>query len=468
MIVLSEIENHGLKGYLVQDNGQKNTADIIFVSKKPRSRVIVDIVKEIKGIIEDRKGKITHPAYIKYFDVKQINEEYCLIREDEEKYQPLLSFIMEHNPSLDKKVEWAITLAEVLKEAENQGVQLPPVGLQSLWIDKNGNIKVYDPEIIDLIEQYRESNLPYPPQEIYYPPEYYRKQGIDERGRIYSVGVILYYLLTGKAPFTSEDKADLIDEIMNTEPVEPCYLNAQISTRFNNLILQILERDREKRIKNWSKLLNSLKELLNKRAVEATEAERAQHQARANKILKVSRRKRGFRSFWRKRWKVMAVVAVAVAVFFGIGFMNETVPVVTTETAPEQVVNLFYEGIDSKNFQYLEETCTVELKNLERLVMETYVIEKTRSAYSTAGTEDKIFGINNLDYRLISNGEQPLFKANYSFYIYRAEDQKQEANMEDLLKLDKVEGKWQIVEINGDLNKIIAGQIDELLPPEQD
>ncbi len=463
MKVLSEMGNSGFKNYLVQDNDQVFTADVIFTSRKPRSRVIVEVVKDIKEILEARRDKITHPAYLKYSDIKQINGEYCLLREGEKEYQPLYSYIEENEPTLDKKVEWVITLGEVFEEAENKGLEFPLISLESLWIDTEGNLMVLDPGITALVGQYRESDFPYPSKEIYYPPEFYKKQMIDERGRIYSSGVILYFLLTEKFPFSSQNKADLIDEILNTEPVEPCYFNSGISTKLNYFLLKALKKDSDKRFKNWSDYLKNLERLRNDQDLKATSEEKLSHQERANRILKSSRRKQSIRSFWRKHWKVVTIIAVSIAVFIGIGLMDSTVPVVTTDTSPEQIVELFYQGIDTKNFQYLEETCDIDLKHLDKMVMETYVIEKVKNAYSTEGSMEKVFGLENLRYTQVNKGAEPVFKVNYTFYIYRAEAQRDEVQMEDLLTLNRLQGKWKIIEINGDINMLINSQINELL-----
>jgi hypothetical protein len=80
----------------------------------------------------------------------------------------------------------------------------------------------------------------------------------DYRADIYSVGVILYELLTGKLPFWAANQRLLVDQIMGQQPVAPRSLNPQISEHLNAVVLCALEKDVSRRFQTAAELRDAL------------------------------------------------------------------------------------------------------------------------------------------------------------------------------------------------------------------
>lgn len=107
----------------------------------------------------------------------------------------------------------------------------------------------------------------------YMSPEQARGHEVDARTDIFSLGVVLYEMLTGRLPFTGDSTSDVIASILRTEPKSPGNFNQDIPTELNRIVAKTLEKDREERYQTAKDLLVDLKHL-NKQIEVQTEIER--------------------------------------------------------------------------------------------------------------------------------------------------------------------------------------------------
>lgn len=481
MELVSVEELSGKKLYRLRDeSGQAYIGEPIFISKKPKSRVVADIVREIEGIIKKRNELIKHPSYIIYEGVELVNDEYCLVRKGDEVYQSLHSSIEESGLTLEDAVDLMITLGELAVELEATDITWPVILPASLYVSTDKSLKVMDPDIcIQLLKYWEpeEANL----LEIYLAPEVFRDNTRDQQALIYSAGVLMYYLLTGKWPYSTVSnsdysKSDLVHEILNTRPLEPAYLNPDLSPALNNFVMGLLQKEREERIRDWKSFLGDLQSI-KAAGLHASPEEREEFAARAEKVIKKAQWKKGFINFWRKRWKPVAIVAAIVLVLYIVGLFTAVDPYITAENSPEEVVEYFYLAIDKKNTALLDETTEMDLKHLDRMVASIHVIESMRSAYNFGGDGQRegVFGIYDLQIKKLD--DYPTYQADYTFYFYIEDDEiyssqissgedflnRYEVMMSDIIQLEQIEGIWQIVNIEGSLGLIMEGRIMELV-----
>lgn len=99
----------------------------------------------------------------------------------------------------------------------------------------------------------------------YLSPEQARGEEVDARTDIYSFGVVLYEMATGRPTFRRETAAELIEAILNEVPVKPSQL-ARIPAGLERIILKTLEKDRTARYQSIAELLSDLRKLQQREA----------------------------------------------------------------------------------------------------------------------------------------------------------------------------------------------------------
>jgi len=91
------------------------------------------------------------------------------------------------------------------------------------------------------------------------PEQMARTRAADARSDICSVGVILYELLTGRAPFQSETLTEVISRVMHEEPIPPRTLRPEVPAALEAVILQCLHKQPEERFQRVQDLIGALR-----------------------------------------------------------------------------------------------------------------------------------------------------------------------------------------------------------------
>jgi eukaryotic-like serine/threonine-protein kinase len=101
----------------------------------------------------------------------------------------------------------------------------------------------------------------------YMSPEQVRELPLDHRSDMYSIGVVMYHLLTGRLPFQAANNFSLLYQIANLDAKPPSSLRPGLPPRLDAIVLRALAKDREHRYATWEEFSRDL--------VEAFRAERA-------------------------------------------------------------------------------------------------------------------------------------------------------------------------------------------------
>jgi class 3 adenylate cyclase len=92
----------------------------------------------------------------------------------------------------------------------------------------------------------------------YMPPEQALGREVDQRGDLYSLGSVLYEMLTGRPPFTGEDTVQLIFSHIHDMPVAPTQLRPDIPSGLEAIVLRLLEKDPNKRYQSAEEVAQAL------------------------------------------------------------------------------------------------------------------------------------------------------------------------------------------------------------------
>jgi len=200
--------------------------------------------------------KIIHPNIARLYEILE-DQGTTFITMEYIPGEDLKKFLQRAAPlSTGKSLEIAKQICEGLVEAHKSGVIHRDLKPQNIMIDKNGNARIMDFGIARTLESAHltEPNMIMGTPE-YMPPEQAEGREADARSDIYSMGIILYEMLTGRTPFKGDSAVAVLMKHKTEEPVPPSEINAAISEDLNNLILKCIQKDKDKRYQSAAELL---------------------------------------------------------------------------------------------------------------------------------------------------------------------------------------------------------------------
>ena len=164
--------------------------------------------------------------------------------------------------TIGKAISIAKQVADGLAEAHHLGVVHRDLKPTNIMIDNDGNAKIMDFGIARSmhIEGVTASGTMIGTPE-YMSPEQAEFSSVDLRSDIYSLGVILYEMLTGQTPFSGETPLGVALKHKTEMPRDPREFNSHISHDLNYIVLKCLEKDRDKRYQKVDELKTSLEQI---------------------------------------------------------------------------------------------------------------------------------------------------------------------------------------------------------------
>lgn len=255
--VIEEIGKGGMgKVYRVFDKKLEEEVALKLLNAK-----IYEDKKTLKRFRNEIKlaRKISHKNVCKMYD---LNEEEGLpfITMEYVSGEDLKSF-MKRSRQLTLRTTVAIAkqVCEGLAEAHSLGISHRDLKPGNIMIDTEGNAKIMDFGIAKSVHEdtlTKTGFLMGTPD--YMSPEQLEGKSIDERADIYSLGVVLYEMATGKVPFEGDTPITVGIKHKTEKPREPKTLNPQIPESLNRVILKCMAKEKEKRYQTVGEVLGEL------------------------------------------------------------------------------------------------------------------------------------------------------------------------------------------------------------------
>ena len=207
--------------------------------------------------------RVKHKNTINYIDdgsFENNNQKYIYVIMEQAKGIELSEYLKENTISLDDAIEIVNQILDALDCIHKNNIIHRDLKPQNIFIDENKNIKVLDyglSKIIDFTSITSTGEAIGSP--IYMSPEQLvDSKHIDYRSDYYSLGVILFELLSKKFPYNFSNINELFYKILNEKPISILQYMPEIPNYIDNLIISLLEKDVYKRPDNIKKIKHLL------------------------------------------------------------------------------------------------------------------------------------------------------------------------------------------------------------------
>ncbi|MDK2918328.1 MAG: eukaryotic-like serine/threonine-protein kinase [Candidatus Petromonas sp.] len=209
-------------------------------------------------------ASLSHPNIVNIYDVGTDNDIYYIVMEYV-KGKTLKSYIREKRFLANQEtIGISKQIALALHHAHNNHIIHRDIKPHNILITEDGRIKVTDFGIARAITSSTITNTGNVIGSVhYFSPEQARGGFVDEKSDIYSLGVTMYEMITGKVPFSGDTPISVALKHLKEEIVPPSLINKEVSQALESIILKAMQKDKSKRYDNAIDLYKDLEKALN-------------------------------------------------------------------------------------------------------------------------------------------------------------------------------------------------------------
>ena len=204
-------------------------------------------------------ASLTHPNIVSIFDVGHEDNVYYIVMELVQ--GKTLKEIINEDGVLPWKwsVNIVIQVASALETAHKNNIVHRDIKPHNIIITEDGIAKVTDFGIAKAVSNSTITAFGTTIGSVhYFSPEHARGGYTDAKSDIYSLGVVMYEMLTGRVPFDADTPVSIALKHMQEKPVEPMKLNPSIPFAINKIIMKAMEKEPSLRYQNATEMLKDL------------------------------------------------------------------------------------------------------------------------------------------------------------------------------------------------------------------
>ena len=210
-------------------------------------------------------ASLSHPNIVSIYDVGHEDENNLYYIVMELVQGKTLKEIINNEGVLSWKwaVNIAMQIASALELAHKNGIVHRDIKPHNIIITEDGIAKVTDFGIAKAVSNSTITAFGTTIGSVhYFSPEQAKGGFTDAKSDLYSLGVVMYEMLTGKVPFDADTPVSVALKHMQEEPKEPIELNPEIPTAVNQIVIKAMQKEPSARYQNATEMLHDLSKAL--------------------------------------------------------------------------------------------------------------------------------------------------------------------------------------------------------------
>ena len=236
---------------------------------------------------------LNHPNIITIYEILKVESSHLIATEFVEG-ETLRSRLAHSSLTLAESLHIAIQVTDALAAAHKVGIVHRDIKPENIMLRPDGYVKVLDFGLAKLTEQQASVSAEEAPTKQvrtgsgvimgtagYMSPEQARGKSVDARSDIFSLGAVIYEMVTGHKPFDGETPSDVLAAILKSEPQPLSIFFADAPPELARIVSKTLRKDREERYQVIGDLLLDLKSLRQELEFQARLGQSADVAARA-------------------------------------------------------------------------------------------------------------------------------------------------------------------------------------------
>jgi len=202
-------------------------------------------------------GQLDHPHIVQIYDAAADDEHAYIVMEYVEG-GTLQRFTRPDNLlGIGDVIEVVYKCARALDYASQQGVIHRDIKPANIMLKENNDVKITDfgSAAISKAEATMIDGIGTP---AYMSPEQHMNKPLNHQTDIYALGIVMFQLLTGRAPFKADNIAGLAYQVLNSNPPLPSEFRSEVPLELDMIVIRALQRDADKRYLTWAQLIEEL------------------------------------------------------------------------------------------------------------------------------------------------------------------------------------------------------------------